>query len=113
MSSDDLLARRIADHLDDSVSPRVAQALAAARERALSSQMRASADAPVVRVVALRRAGLAGLALAGLLAGAACLEGLSASADAMADLDAQLLSDELPARAYLDPGFHRFAQGLD
>lgn len=112
MSETDLTARKIARLLSDDVRPDVAARLAAAR-------MRAVQVAPATQVNRAGRALRLSLAWAQLrywvLAGALAMAiaaghvyQTNQELDAMADLDASLLADDLPLEAYLDKAFPQF-----
>ena len=108
------LAERIASHLDrglDELPPGTLYRLRLAREKALS-QLRdeASADSPSAAAPSL----LSRRLLVPLFALIVTLSGLvmwqqqtiqNTSKVDLAELDAQVLSDELPVTAYLDQGF--------
>lgn len=101
---------------DSGVSPRVAERLRAARERALEAHKPELQAQPVLEVAgnALGRlGGLGGLSLRVLLPVAVVTAGLfgiytwqqeQRAAD-VEEIDARLLTDDLPLDAYLDKGF--------
>jgi len=112
MLDDDTLARKISAHLghQPEVPAHVASQLSQARARALMG-----ADAPHRRGGAWLgqwpslRTG-AGIALV-MLGFAYAAWQLENPASDLADLDAELLTGELPPAAYLDPAFVRFVSG--
>lgn len=101
---------------DAGVSPRVAERLRAARERALEAHRPELQPQPALEVAgnALGRlGGLGGLSLRVLLPVAVVVAGLfgiytwqqeQRAAD-VEEIDARLLTDDLPLDAYLDKGF--------
>jgi hypothetical protein len=117
MNEQDELAKRIARLLDesaDNVGPAQRERLAAARKQALSRHRREPTHAwvpawagPISRVTERRVLGVQYLipiaALVLGLAGVAYMH--SGPANDIADIDAGLLTDELPINAYLDQGF--------
>lgn len=106
---------------DSGISPRVAEQLRAARERALEARKPELQAQPVLEVVAVsltrnalgRVGGLGGLSLRVLVPVAVVVAGLfgiyswqqeQRAAD-VEEIDARLLADDLPLDAYLDKGF--------
>lgn len=106
---------------DAGISPRVAERLLAARERALEARKPEPQAEPVLEVAAValtrsalgRVGGLGGLSLRVLLPVAVVMAGLfgiyswqqeQRAAD-VEEIDARLLTDDLPLDAYLDKGF--------
>ena len=131
----DMFAKRVVQHLErgtESMEYDITERLRAARERALSQRKRApvvaahTATPPVT--VGTTSSGAAmlgrghrdqsswwqwavsGLAMMGLVFGliTVSIEQDEAYVQALAEVDAQLLSDDLPPQAYTDPGFVQF-----
>jgi len=105
---------------DGGISPRAAERLRAARERALEAHKPELQAQPALEVAAVsltsalgRLGGLGGLSLRVLLPVAVVIAGLfgiyawqqeQRAAD-VEEIDARLLTDDLPLDAYLDKGF--------
>ncbi len=101
---------------DTGISPRVAERMRAARERALEARKPELQTQPALAVVGYafgRLGGLGGLSLRVLLPMAVVMAGLfgiytwqqeQRAAD-VEEIDTRLLTDDLPLDAYLDKGF--------
>jgi len=104
------LARKLVRYLDDGLDrlePRVRERLAAARRNALSHYRAqpATVFGPVlVGWLTEHRLLLAAAALVAATAGVVYWQG-TRPVNGLAELDAYLLTDELPINAYLDKGF--------
>jgi hypothetical protein len=115
------LARKVAGYLDEGardLDPAVAERLLAARKLALSRYQSepvpawgwAWATQVIGRHIQHRQPGalqmlLAGAALVAALIGLAYWQNYNGQANELAEVDAGLLTDELPINAYLDRGF--------
>ena len=131
----DMFAKRVVQHLDEgteSMEYDISERLRAARERAISQRKRApvvvSATSTAPAMVGTTSSGAAmlgrghrdssswwqwaisGLAMMGLVVGliTVSIEQDDAYVQAVAEVDAQLLTDDLPPQAYTDPGFLQF-----
>lgn len=115
------LAGKIAGYLSEGtrhLDPAVCERLLAARKLALSRYQAEAAPAwgwawaaqTAGRVTRNRQPGalqmlIAGAALVAALIGVAYWQNYNAQANELAEVDAELLTDELPINAYLDRGF--------
>ena len=131
----DMFAKRVVQHLDEgteSMEYDISERLRAARERALSQRKRAPVVAAQTITVPARMGttssgaamlgrghrdssswwqwAISGLAMMGLVVGliTVSIEQDDAYVQAVAEVDAQLLTDDLPPQAYTDPGFLQF-----
>jgi hypothetical protein len=108
------LARKLVRYLDeglDRIEPRVRERLAAARMDALAHYRAqptlglAGSTSVVAWITGHARLTLAAAALVIATAGVVYWQNSRQSSNGLAELDAYLLTDELPINAYLDKGF--------
>jgi hypothetical protein len=108
---EEILARRIALHLDDQVSPRVAVRLHEARSKALAATVTNNGAGTLAMRLHL---GSWAVALVLLVVVAGFIQWRTTiTADNEAALETQMLADEVPVKAYLDPGFKQFLAQAD
>ena len=125
----DSVARRIAARLDDAnkeMPHDIAERLRAARTRAVAAslvkapQLKTAGGLQIQNGVGVLHLGDEGLSiwnriaaflpLIALVVGLVCVKQIldDAQADQLAEVDAALLTDDLPPQAYADPGFLQF-----